>query len=71
MNLVLEQDMKVERILTQPDYIPHGYRPGMYGVNPYGITGGVVYGPSYGARPSVEVPPSTGYGYNSRYSPRH
>ena len=57
---------ELERILTQPDYMPVGYRPGMYGAAPYGaapphFAGG--YGPGY-------VPPAAPqYGYNSGYPP--
>ena len=67
---------EVERILTQPDYIPVGYRPGMYGTAPYGRgygSSGTAYGPSapygagYRAGPAPVIPPSTGYnsGYGS------
>ena len=50
---------ELERILTQPDYMPAGYRPGMYGAAPYGSG----YGPGY-------VPPAApAYGYNSGYPP--
>ncbi len=53
---------ELERILTQPDYMPVGYRPGMYGPAPYGGYG-AGYGPGY-------VPPAApGYGpaYSSGY----
>ena len=55
---------ELERILTQPDYMPAGYRPGMYGAAPYG--GG--YGPGY-VPPSAPPAYSGGYGpgYNSGY----
>ena len=55
---------ELERILTQPDYMPAGYRPGMYGAQPYG--GG--YGPGY-VPPSAPPAYSGGYGagYNSGY----
>ena len=69
---------EVERILTQPDYIPVGYRAGMYGSAPYGSgsgygSSGTAYGPSapygagYRAGPAPVIPPSTGYnsGYGS------
>ena len=68
---------ELERILTQPDYMPVGYRPGMYGPAPYGPGYGASYGPGYGpgygafpqpACPPVVIPPSPsaygGYGYN-------
>ena len=65
---------ELERILTQPDYMPVGYRPGMYGPAPYGPAyGPAPYGPGYGAYPQpacppVVIPPSPsayGYGYSS------
>ena len=57
---------ELERILTQPDYIPAGYRPGMYGTAPP-YRGG--YGPSY--IPPAAPPHYGGYGsgYNSGYPP--
>ena len=52
---------EVERILTQPDYIPVGYRPGMYGQPAYGVA------PAYGGYAPGYVPPAYppvgGYGY--------
>ncbi len=69
---------ELERILTQPDYIPVGYRPGMYGAPAYGAPayGAPAYGaPAYGgyrpACPPVVIPPSPpaygygGYGYGA------
>ena len=69
---------EVERILTQPDYIPVGYRPGMYGTTygtgygaayrpAYGPAYGPSYGPAYGpayppTAPPVVIPPTYGYG---------
>ena len=51
---------ELERILTQPDYIPLGYNPGMYGTG----FGAPAYPPSYPppACPPVVIPPPGGYG---------
>ena len=73
---------ELERILTQPDYMPVGYRPGMYGAQPYGpprygtgYASGYApgYAPGYAqpACPPVVIPPSPQYGYNSGYPPRY
>jgi len=55
---------EVERILTQPDYMPTGYWPGIYRAATYGAASphfAARYGPVY-------VPPAgPGYGYNSGY----
>ena len=71
---------ELERILTQPDYIPVGYRPGMYGAPAYGAGYASMpqaYGTGYAhgyypppAVPPVVVPPSTGYGYGA-YPPHY
>ena len=58
---------EVERILTQPDYMPVGYRPGMYGAAPYGGYG-VGYGPGY-VPPAA--PPHYGYGGYPPAAPPH
>ena len=61
---------ELERILTQPDYMPAGYRPGMYGAAPYGgYAAG--YGAGYGAGYPPAAPPhfSGGYGYGPGYPP--
>ena len=69
---------EVERILTQPDYIPAGYRPGMYSASGYGPGYASGYAPGYPpnqgyypppAVPPVVIPPSPGYGYG--YPPRY
>jgi hypothetical protein len=57
---------ELERILTQPDYMPVGYRPGMYGAAPYG-TAPPHYGGGYG--PGYVPPSAPQYGYNSGYPP--
>jgi hypothetical protein len=57
---------ELERILTQPDYMPAGYRPGMYGAAPYG-TAPPHYGGGYG--PGYVPPAAPQYGYNSGYPP--
>jgi hypothetical protein len=57
---------ELERILTQPDYMPVGYRPGMYGAAPYG-TAPPHYGGGYG--PGYVPPSAPHYGYNSGYPP--
>ena len=61
---------ELERILTQPDYIPVGYVPGGYGYGfvpgPYGAP---AYGPAYGIPPYGPGPfgtPTFGQGYYPR-----
>ena len=64
---------ELERILTQPDYIPVGYRPGMYGAAPYRTGYNAGYGQGYyppPACPPVVIPPAGGYGYGG-YPPRY
>jgi len=72
---------ELERILTQPDYMPVGYRPGMYGPPTVGVPpyAPPAYGPptvgvppyappAYGYQPAcppVVIPPNPGVGYNS------
>ena len=73
---------ELERILTQPDYMPVGYRPGMYGAPAYGTGYASAYPPAYGtgyapgyypppAVPPVVIPPSpVAYGYGA-YPPHY
>ena len=57
---------ELERILTQPDYIPAGYNPGMYGnqgyVPPAYPQPGLGYQSGYPGSPPVVIPPTGGYG---------
>ena len=62
---------ELERILTQPDYMPVGYRPGMYGAPAYGGYSagyGAGYGPGY-VPPAA--PPHYGYGGYPPAAPPH
>ena len=62
---------ELERILTQPDYMPVGYRPGMYG--PPASLAAAYAPPAYGGYgyapvvPPVVIPPSPQYGYGYGY----
>lgn len=52
---------ELERILTQPDYMPVGYRPGMYGAPAYGAGYASAYPPAYGAGYAPGAPGAPGY----------
>ena len=61
---------ELERILTQPDYIPVGYVPGAYGA--YGAYGAPAFPPAYPpVYPAPACPPVVfpEYGYGPRYGP--